>query len=56
MNKKNKEIVNNAREWLSSSKGQESLKKSLQDALENSKKFNLSRQIDPNILKETFTI
>jgi hypothetical protein len=56
MNKKDKEVVNKAREWLSSSKGQASLKKSLQDAFEKSKKFNRSRQIDPKILKEAFTI
>lgn len=56
MNRNNKDVVNQAKRWLSSSKGQDSLKKSILEAMEISKRFNKSRQIDPKILKETFTI
>ncbi|UCH92679.1 MAG: hypothetical protein JSV88_20615 [Candidatus Aminicenantes bacterium] len=56
MNKKDKNIVDNAKKWLSSPEGRESMKNSIQEAIERSKKFNESRQIDPKILKETFTI
>jgi hypothetical protein len=56
MNKNNSDIINKAKEWLSSPKGQESLKSSLQKAMKRSEKFDQSRQIDPKTLKETFTI
>ena len=56
MKENNSDVIDKAKKWLSSSKGQESLRKSLQEALKRSKKFDQSRQIDPKILKETFTI
>lgn len=51
-----KEAIEKAKDWLNTKEGQESLKKSLQEAAENSRKFTEARYIDPKILREPFTI
>lgn len=56
MRRNEENTASEAIKWLSTSKGQESLKQSIQESIRLSKKFNESCQIDPKRLKETFTI
>jgi hypothetical protein len=56
MDMQSKKIARRAREWVASSKGQKSIKKAIEVAKENSDTFKRCRQIDPKLLKETFTI
>lgn len=56
MNESSKKLAEKARKWLASPKGQDSIRKSIKEAKESSRKFKESRQLDPKILKESFTI
>lgn len=56
MNESSKMLAEKAKQWLASPKGQDSIKKTIKDAKESSRKFKESRQLDPKILKESFTI
>lgn len=53
---KEKGLAERAREWFSSTEGQESLKKAIERAKENSEKFKRCRQISWEILNTPFTI
>jgi hypothetical protein len=56
MKENSKRLAESARKWLASPKGQDSIKKSIREAKESNRKFRESRQLDPRILKESFTI
>lgn len=56
MDERSKKLVEEARKWLASPEGKNSIEKSVKEAEEKSRKFSESRQIDPKILKEPFTV
>jgi len=56
MTEKEKRFAEKAKAWYSSKEGQESLKKAVEKAMENNKKFKMRRQIDPETLRRPFTI
>lgn len=56
MNESSKILAEKARKWVASPKGQDSIRKSIRDAKESSRKFKESRLLDPRSLKESFTI
>jgi hypothetical protein len=56
MDERSRRLTEQARRWLASPRGQESIKKSVNEAKESSRRFKESRQIDPKVLKESFTI
>ena len=51
-----KSIVNKARQWLSSPKGQRALKGSIKAAKEETKNLDKSRQLDPACLRKVYSI
>lgn len=56
MTDKEKDLAEKAKQWYSSKDGQESLKKSVEKALENSKRYKMRRNIRPEILSKQITI
>jgi hypothetical protein len=56
MNGYSKKLAEKARKWIASSEGQDSIRESIREAKESSRKFKESRQLDPKILKEAFNI
>ncbi|MCU0288477.1 MAG: hypothetical protein MUF15_19040 [Acidobacteria bacterium] len=56
MTDKEKLLAEKARKWYSSKEGRESLRKSIEKALENSEKFKMRRHIRPEILNKSITI
>lgn len=51
-----KRLAEKAKKWYSSKEGAESLKKSVEKALENNKKLKMRRYISQEILKNPITI
>lgn len=51
-----KRLAEKAKKWFSSKEGQDSLKKSIEKALENNEKFRKHRHISPEILRKPITI
>jgi len=56
MNVQSKRLADKARKWLASPKGQDSIRESISEAKESSRRFKESRQLDPKVLKEVFII
>ncbi len=56
MTDKEKRLAKKAKEWYSSKEGRESLKKSVEKALESSKRYKMRRHIKPEILSKPITI
>jgi hypothetical protein len=56
MTDKEKQYAEKVKAWYSSKEGQDSLKKSVEKALENNRKYKMRRQIDPEVLRKPFTI
>ncbi|MCK4764285.1 MAG: hypothetical protein KAW12_18950 [Candidatus Aminicenantes bacterium] len=56
MDERSKKAVDEAKEWLASRKGQDSLLQVIKEAEKRSSEFSECRQIDPKLLKEPFTI
>ncbi|HLP59942.1 MAG TPA: hypothetical protein VK186_13965 [Candidatus Deferrimicrobium sp.] len=56
MTDKEKDLAEKAKKWYSSNEGRESLRKSVEKALEISKEFKKRRYISPDILNKPITI
>jgi len=51
-----KKLAIKVREWLGTPEGKNSIKLSISEAKENTRKFKVSLKIDPRILKEPYII
>jgi len=56
MTDEEKRFAEKVKTWYSSKEGRESLRKSVEEALAENKKFKMRRQIAPEVLRKPFTI